>query len=38
MDKESVAAFKNFLDTRGFDLSKTNEVLPFYALPYVKSP
>jgi LisH domain-containing protein ARMC9 len=26
------------LDTKGSELSKTNEFLPFYALPYIKNP
>ena len=30
--------FKNFLDTRGQDLSKTSEFLQYYALPYVQNP
>jgi hypothetical protein len=30
--------FKNFLDDRGSDLSKTNEFLAYYALPYVNAP
>ncbi|CAD8075828.1 unnamed protein product [Paramecium sonneborni] len=38
IDKYSINQFKNYLDTKGCDLSKTNEVLPFYALPYVKNP
>ena len=28
-------AFKYFLDTKGSELSKTSEFLPYYALPYV---
>jgi hypothetical protein len=31
-------SFKHFLETKGSDLSKTNEFLPFYALPYVQNP
>lgn len=31
-------AFKNFLDTKGAELSKTSEFLQFYALPYVQNP
>ncbi|CAD8057801.1 unnamed protein product [Paramecium sonneborni] len=38
IDKQSINAFKQFLDSKGEDLSKTNEVLPFYALPYVQQP
>ncbi len=30
--------FKAFLETRGSDLSKTNEFLAYYALPYVTNP
>lgn len=28
--------FKNYLDEKGGDLSKTTEFLPFYAFPYIK--
>jgi len=38
IDKNSINQFKQYLDTKGGDLSKTNEALPFYALPYVKNP
>ncbi|CAD8166581.1 unnamed protein product [Paramecium octaurelia] len=38
IDKYSINQFKTYLDTKGGDLSKTNEVLSFYALPYVKNP
>ena len=31
-------AFKQYLDEKGGELSKTSEFLPFYAFPYVKSP
>ena len=30
--------FKTFLDTRGAQLSRTAEFLPYYALPYVPNP
>jgi hypothetical protein len=30
--------FKAFLETRGADLSKTSQFLPYYALPYVPDP
>ena len=30
--------FKRFLDTKGSELSKTSEFLPYYALPYVPNP
>jgi hypothetical protein len=33
-----IAAFRNYLDTKGADLSKTSEFLHFYALPYVQRP
>jgi hypothetical protein len=36
--KIELNAFKNFLDTKGSELSKTSEFLPFYALPYVGNP
>lgn len=32
------ADFKQFLDTKGSDLSKTSEFLAFYALPYIQNP
>ncbi|CAK69788.1 unnamed protein product (macronuclear) [Paramecium tetraurelia] len=38
IDKYSINQLKTYLDTKGGDLSKTNEVLSFYALPYVKNP
>ncbi|CAK69019.1 unnamed protein product (macronuclear) [Paramecium tetraurelia] len=38
INKYSINQLKNYLDNKGADLSKTNEVLPFYALPYVKNP
>ncbi|CAD8159896.1 unnamed protein product [Paramecium pentaurelia] len=37
IDKHSINQLKIYLETKGGDLSKTNEVLPFYALPYVKN-
>lgn len=36
--KKEQADFKQFLDTKGSDLSKTSEFLPFYALPYIPNP
>ncbi len=36
--KKELHAFKVFLDTKGAELSKTSEFLPFYALPYVTNP
>lgn len=36
--KQEQGAFKNYLDTKGADLSKTSEFLPFYALPYIPNP
>ena len=33
-----MSAFKEFLETRGSNLSKTSEFLPYYALPYIKHP
>ncbi|CAD8153513.1 unnamed protein product [Paramecium pentaurelia] len=38
IDNNSINQFKQYIDTNGNDLSKSNEVLPFYALPYVKNP
>jgi len=36
--RRELAAFKQYLDTRGADLSKTSEFLQYYALPYVQNP
>lgn len=36
--KQRQKEFKKFLDTKGSELSKTSEFLPFYALPYVPNP
>ena len=36
--RRELAAFKQYLDTRGADLSKTSEFLQYYALPYVHNP
>lgn len=33
--KVQMSQFKRFLETKGSELSKTSEFLPFYALPYV---
>jgi hypothetical protein len=30
--------FKDYLNTKGSELSKTEEFLHFYALPYIPSP
>lgn len=38
IDNNSINQFKQYIDTNGNDLSKSNEVMPFYALPYVKNP
>ena len=36
--KQRQKEFKKFLDTKGSELSKTSEFLPYYALPYVQHP
>ena len=36
--KKEQADFKQFLDTKGADLSKTSEFLAYYALPYIPNP
>ncbi|CAI2383621.1 unnamed protein product [Moneuplotes crassus] len=36
--KKRQKEFKKFLDTKGSELSKTSEFLPYYALPYVTDP
>lgn len=33
---DKISEYRNFLETKGADLSKTNEFLSFYALPYIK--
>lgn len=35
---EELNAFREFLDSQGGELAKTNEFLEFYALPFVKKP
>lgn len=36
--KREQSEFKQFLDTKGADLSKTSEFLAYYALPYIPNP
>jgi hypothetical protein len=36
--KRELGAFKEYLDGRGTELSKTSEFLQYYALPYVGNP
>ena len=36
--KKEQSDFKQFLDTKGSDLSKTSEFLAYYALPYIPNP
>ena len=36
--RKEQAEFKQFLDTKGSDLSKTSEFLAYYALPYIPNP
>jgi hypothetical protein len=36
--KKEMQAYKEYLETRGTELSKTAEFLPYYALPYVSNP
>lgn len=36
--KRELGAFKDYLDNRGAELSKTSEFLQYYALPYVGNP
>jgi hypothetical protein len=38
IDKVTVEHFKKYLETKGSELSKTNEFLSFYALPYIQKP
>ncbi|KAM3132425.1 LisH domain-containing protein armc9 [Paramecium bursaria] len=38
IDKQAVNAFKAFLESKGSDLSRTNEVLTYFSLPYVPNP
>ncbi|KAJ3061756.1 LisH domain-containing protein armc9, partial [Quaeritorhiza haematococci] len=34
----TMSTFKTFLETRGSEISKTTQFLPYYALPYVPDP
>uniref|UniRef100_H2YYH6 LisH domain-containing protein ARMC9 n=1 Tax=Ciona savignyi TaxID=51511 RepID=H2YYH6_CIOSA len=36
--QNAMGVFKQFLETKGSDLSQTTEFLPFYALPFVPNP
>lgn len=36
--KNTISFFKAYLETKGQELSKTTEFLPYYALPYVQRP
>jgi hypothetical protein len=36
--KESIAAFKNYIETKGKVLCQTKEFLPYFGLPYHQSP
>lgn len=38
LDKNTVLKYKKYLETKGSELSKTSEFLPFYALPYIQKP
>ncbi|CAD8138595.1 unnamed protein product [Paramecium octaurelia] len=38
ISKAALHYFKTYLDTKGQELSKTTEFLPYYALPYVQRP
>jgi len=38
LDKNSILIYKDFLNTKGSELSKTTEFLAYYALPYIKDP
>ena len=38
LDKNTVLKYKKYLETKGSELSKTNEFLPYYALPYIQKP
>lgn len=38
VDKGEMEHFKHYLETKGADLSKTTEFLPYYALPYMTKP
>ena len=35
---EAQGEFKKYLDSRGTELSKANEFLAYYALPYIPNP
>lgn len=36
--KESIAAFKNYIENKGKVLCQTKEFLPYFGLPYHQSP
>ena len=36
--KGSIERFRNYLENKGPDLAKTTELIPFFALPYIKNP
>lgn len=38
IDNERVEYFRQYLDSKGSELSKTTELLSFYALPYIPKP
>lgn len=38
ISKAAIEKFRTYLDTKGTDLSKTTELIPFFALPYIKNP
>jgi len=38
LDKNIVIKYKKYLETKGSELSKTSEFLPYYALPYIEKP
>lgn len=38
LDKNTVLKYKKYLESKGSELSKTNEFLPYYALPYIQKP
>lgn len=38
ISNERIEFFRKYLESKGSELSKTTELLPFYALPYVDNP
>jgi len=38
LDNSEIVSFKIYLESKGIELSKTSEFLPYYALPFIHKP